>query len=220
MIDGLLSLVAPHLCSGCGRVGSLLCTDCKSDIIQHPFSRCLVCQKPSNGKICVKHHSPYAYAWVVGERRDTLQRLVGSFKFQNAKAGAQILAQLLDERVPTLPTETIIVPIPTISSHIRERGYDHAQLIAEHFAKRRKLPLQSLIERKTKSIQKNADKTARKEQAQHAFHITKPVSPTATYLIIDDVVTTGATLQYASELLKQAGASTIWVAALARQPLD
>ncbi len=146
MIDELLNLVVPHLCSGCGRVGSLLCVNCKYDIIAHPFHGCIICQKLSRAGICSKHHSPYAKAWVVGERRDTLQRLVGSFKFKNAKAGAAVLAQLLDERLPKLPDNTIVIPIPTLSAHIRERGYDYAHLIADQFAKRRHLTIERLIE--------------------------------------------------------------------------
>jgi ComF family protein len=220
MIDGILELIAPHLCSGCGRVGSLLCEDCKSDIISQPFIGCIACQTPNMSGVCAKHHLPYAKAWVVGERKDVLQRLIGSFKFLNAKSGARILAQLLDERLPVLPKETIIVSIPTIPSHVRERGYDHARLIAEQFAKMRKLPLERPIERQNKSVQKRADKKLRAQQAQHAFRVTKPLKETAKYLIIDDVVTTGATLEYASELLRRAGASTVWVAVLARQPLD
>jgi len=57
-------------------------------------------------------------------------------------------------------------------------------------------------------------------QALSAFGIHGSVDPRATYLIIDDIVTTGATIEYAALLLKEAGAKTIWVAAIARQPLD
>ena len=219
MIDGILNLVAPHLCSGCGRVGSLLCDDCKSDITSHPFTGCIICQKQNSRGVCKSHHLPYAKAWVVGERRDVLQRLIGSFKFLNAKSGARILAQLLDERLPALDN-VVVVPVPTISAHIRERGYDHARLIAEQFAKIRKLPFAPVIARRSKSIQKRADRATRDRQARNAFTIIKPLKPNTTYVIVDDIITTGATLEYAAELLKRAGASSVWVAALARQPLD
>ncbi len=219
MIDELLHFVAPHLCSGCGRVGSLLCDDCKSYIIQRPLRGCVVCLNTSRDGVCASHHLPYTKAWVVGERRDTLQRLVGSFKFQHARAGARILAELLHERIPLLPQETIVVPVPTISSHVRERGYDHTRLIAEHFAKRRHLPVELVIKHQGTSVQKKANKKTRALQAQHAFSLSKPVKDVP-YLIIDDVITTGATIEYASELLKQAGAAAIWVGAIARQPLD
>jgi len=220
MIDKMLSLVAPHPCSGCGKVGSLLCDDCKSDIISHPFIGCIVCDGPSYNGVCRKHHLPYKKAWVVGERRDTLQRLISSFKFQNAKEGAAVLATLLDERLPHLPENTVVVPIPTIAPHVRQRGYDHTRLIAKQFAKRRHLDWEPLIQRKDKSIQKNAGRLLRKRQATKAFYIKGAVDPRTHYLVVDDVITTGATLEYASQLLKDAGATSIWVGAIARQPLD
>jgi len=220
MIDKMLSVVAPHLCSRCGKVGSLLCDSCKYDIMKSSFVGCIVCGAPTAVGICQRHHISYQRAWVVGERKAVLQRLIGNYKFQNMKAAAETLADLLDERLPDLPIDTVIVPIPTASSHIRERGYDHLLLIAKYLALKRGVSIERLLGRANTATQHHANREKRIEQAQSAFRITGEVKPDQTYLLVDDVVTTGSTIDQASRLLAEAGARTIWVAAVARQPLD
>jgi len=175
---------------------------------------------PSATGICRRHRLPYQKAWFVGERNGALQRVIGNFKFNNAKAAAITLADLIDQTLPDLPRDVIVVPVPTVSSHIRERGYDHALLIAKAFAKSRKLKVESTLSRLTSTKQRSAGKTVRRQQARHAFELQRPVDDTATYLLIDDVFTTGATIEYAARLLQAAGAKKIWVAAIARQTLD
>jgi ComF family protein len=220
MIDKMLSVVAPHLCSGCGKIGMTFCDRCKYDIKEMPFLGCLLCGKASESGICLNHGTAYSKAWIVGERQGGLQRLIGSFKFQNMKAGAQSLAELLDERLPSLPTDTVVIPIPTSPAHVRERGYDHMFLVARNFALQRGLSLSRVVSRSNMATQHHSNRQERIVQAQSAFRIVGLVSTTAPYLLLDDVVTTGATIAGASRVLREAGASTIWVGAIARQPLD
>ncbi|MCK9623140.1 MAG: hypothetical protein M0R47_21720, partial [Methylobacter sp.] len=139
MIDKVLEFVAPHLCSGCGEIGTLLCGNCKNDIIKNLFTGCIVCREPNSNGICPSHKLSYKRAWVVGLRKGALQRLIGGFKFQNMKAGAWYLADLLDERLSPFPPGTLLVPIPTTPAHIRERGYDHILLITQYLASKRGL---------------------------------------------------------------------------------
>ncbi|HEX7484228.1 MAG TPA: hypothetical protein VF281_03685 [Candidatus Saccharimonadales bacterium] len=221
MIDTLLSQVAPHLCCGCGKIGSLLCDNCKYDINNDLFTQCLACRGAAD-ETGVCHHCklPYERAWCVGERSGVLQRLVGDFKFQNMYAAYFPLAQLLDERMSDLPSNTVIVPVPTVASHIRERGYDHTLLIAKQIAKRRGLKMQTLLVRATNTKQRDASRKDRLTQAKAAFALSGAIDESACYLVIDDVVTTGATMYYATETLRAAGAEHIWAAAIARQTLD
>ena len=221
MIDSLLSKVAPHLCCGCGKIGTILCDNCKYDINNDVFAQCLACRGPADETgVCYHCMMPYERAWCVGERSGVLQRLVGDFKFQNMYAAYAPLAQLLDERMSELPLDTIIVPVPTVGAHIRERGYDHTYLIAKWIARRRRLTMQPVLMRLTNTKQRDAGRQERIEQAKVAFGVKGAINKDAHYLVIDDVVTTGATVQYAAETLRQAGAEHVWVAAIARQTLD
>jgi ComF family protein len=221
MIDNMLGFVAPHLCCGCGKIGSLLCDHCKYDIINDSFSGCIACKSPTLEGICRNHRGFFEKAWVVGERRGALQRLIGGFKFQNMKSGAKELALLLDERLPHLSPDTVLVPVPTASSHVRERGYDHTNLITQYLAYMRGLKVDKrVISRKDTKTQHSANRADRIKQAVGAFQITGNVSSDHPYLVIDDVYTTGSTIKGVTRLLSLAGARNVWVAIVARQPLD
>lgn len=221
MIDTLLSHIAPHHCCGCGIIGTLLCDNCKYDISSEAFSACIACGSLAGpAGICNLCVVPYSRAWCAGERSGALQRLIGTYKFQNAQDGYKLLGGLLLERIGHLPKETVVVAIPTVSSHIRQRGYDHAQLIAKYFAKKRGHKVEQPLQRVTSTKQRQATKAQRMTQAKSAFGLKGVINPDVPYLLIDDVVTTGATIKYAAQLLKDNGAGEIWVAAIARQPLD
>jgi ComF family protein len=221
MIDRLLSYIAPHLCLGCAKVGSLLCESCKYNISEDAFSQCIVCGSVTGDTgICQTCTVPYQRAWCVGERSGVLQRLIGNYKFQNVYGAYQPLADLLDECISGLPDDTIIVPMPTTSGHIRERGYDHMQLIAQRIASRRGLLLVRALRRITNTKQRGVGRAARARQAKAAFKAVGQLDSHRPYLLIDDVVTTGATMFYAAQALRDAGATTVWIAAIARQPLD
>lgn len=221
MIDMLLSQVAPHLCCGCGEIGTLLCDNCKYNIINDVVKRCLSCAVVSgeNG-ICQRCEVPYGRAWYVGERSGVLQRLIGDFKFQNTRAAYHPLADLLSDAIDQLPENTVVVPIPTVSSHVRERGYDHTLLLAKQIAKHRNVRLQRILSRVTSTKQRDAGRARRITQAKIAFEVVGAVDTTTPYLLIDDIVTTGATVKYAARALRNAGAREVWVAVIARQPLD
>lgn len=223
MIDGLLQIIAPHHCSGCGKIGTLLCQNCKYDIISEPFVLCIACGTALSGKsgICAGCTVPYNRAWCVGQRQEVLERLIDSYKFSNARSGFKPLTGLFDEYLPTMPANVVVVPIPTVNAHIRQRGYDHMALIARCFAKQRKLRIDtSLLTRITTTRQRDAGRRVRTAQAKVAFACNKQLDADAIYLLLDDVVTTGATLKYAAKTLKDNGAQTVWVASISRQTLD
>ena len=223
MIDTLLSFVAPHHCSGCGELGTLLCHNCKYDIISEPFSACIACGKGIAGKQGLGKECsdvPYERAWCVAPRHDVLQRLLDDYKFANTKAAFKPLAGLLHEHMPELPPNVHIVPVPTVNSHIRQRGYDHTLLLSRRFAKRRSLPVSPVLHRATNTMQRGANKRQRIKQAKVAFVCHETLDAETIYLLIDDVITTGATVRFAAQTLVDAGAQTVWVASISRQTLD
>ncbi|MEI6228507.1 MAG: hypothetical protein WCP11_00545 [Candidatus Saccharibacteria bacterium] len=159
----------------------------------------------------------YARAWAVSERSGVLQRLIGDYKFQRMKSAYKILGDLLLAVLPDMPENVIIVPVPTAASHIRERGYDHMLLIARYVARCRGLHCQRLLRRVTDTKQRQAGARQRQAQASQAFMVDGAIDSGKIYLLLDDVVTTGATITYASRSLVRAGAKNVWVAVIARQ---
>jgi ComF family protein len=127
---------------------------------------------------------------------------------------------MLLQAIPVLPSDVIIIPVPTARAHVRERGYDHTVLLARYIAKRRHLQFAQPLVRATGTTQRHSSAVERNKQAKMAFAVKGKLVPNVPYVLIDDVVTTGATVKYAAQTLLDAGASQVWVAVIARQTLD
>jgi ComF family protein len=222
MIEALLLKVAPHLCFGCGKTGTTLCHNCKYNITSELFLGCVLCGDISPEGICAQHDTPICKVWVVSKRLTVLKRVVDAYKFENVKAASRVLVDLMDTRLPLLPVGTVIVPIPTASSHIRQRGYDHIHILARLLAQKREMPIAHLLQRSSGVTQHRLNKAQRQQEADGAFYIleTATINPDTPLLIIDDIITTGSTISSAAKVLANAGAKTIFVVALAYQPLD
>ena len=217
----LVNLLAPHYCCSCGEIGAVLCERCKYDIVSEPYEACILCHniaKPTEN-LCNNCSAAFLHAWVVGSRADALKRAIDDYKFERLRAAYKGFAELFDATLPNLPQDIVIVPIPTIAKHVRMRGYDHMRLVARELARVRKLAYFPCLYRATSTMQRGASRAARRAQAEVAF-AARDVRPGTRYLIVDDVSTTGATLEYAARVLLRAGAQEVWVAVLATQPLE
>jgi len=222
MIEALMQKVAPHPCFGCGKIGTPLCHNCKNNITTEPFVGCILCGKVSPEGLCAQHDAPICKAWVVGERRTVLRRVIDAYKFENVKAASRSLINLLDDTLPVLAVDTVIVPIPTASSHVRQRGYDHLEILARLLSQTRELPTVHLLQRLSTKTQHQLNKRERQQEAVSAFGINKALALdfNTPLLLLDDIITTGSTVASAAQVLSSAGYKTIFVAALAYQPLD
>lgn len=221
MFDKALAFVAPHICCGCGKVGRVLCEHCINDIISHSFTACLACLRPvSVGNIChvCKTKVTFQEAWVVGPRSGALLELIDLYKFERAIESSNICARLLDDSLPFLPADAIVTYVPTISSHIRQRGYDHMERIAKEFAKLRGLEMRQLLQRTTSLSQRGLSRQQRLLQQQGSFKVLRETN--SPVLIIDDIYTTGGTVNAAVQALKSSSNRDVYVAVLARQPLE
>ena len=218
IVQWLLSTVAPHPCSGCGKIGAILCEDCKYDIVNESFDGCVMCGVVQPRGICAVHTAPFERIFVGGRRQGPLKEAIDRLKFQQTKAAATVLGDILAHRLPLLPVDTTVVPLPTVRSHVRQRGYDQALLIARQVAYRKGLPFSPLLARKTSDTQHTVGRERRKEQAGKAFTVRQgaPVGNGRLVLLVDDIYTTGATVASAAWVLRRAG-YVVWVAVVACQ---
>ena len=155
MFDTVLSYLAPHDCASCGQQGSILCEQCKYDIVSEPPQRCLLCLVPTRiSNLCTtcRQKSGVEDAWYVGERSGGLKRLIDEYKFRSALAAASQITSLIDARLP-LFGELVVCPVPTAPAHRRARGFDHTARLARALADKRRLPYRSLLGRETSETQ-------------------------------------------------------------------
>lgn len=220
IVEAVLHYVAPHPCSGCGKIGSLLCHYCKYDIVSEPFSGCFVCGVSDLLGICAEHGIPAENARIVSTYTSALKALLYSLKFKYAKAASKTAAELLNDALPKYPRNAVVVSVPTLYSHIRQRGFDHVGLIAKQFAALRGLEYKALLTRTNKATQHHLGREDRMNEAKQAFAYTATAQhQNAPILLIDDIITTGSTIREAANTLRTQH-QTIFIAALAYHPLD
>lgn len=220
-MESLISQIAPHRCIVCSKVGVFLCEPCSLEVFIRPPSRCYSCHQASvQSQVCAncRRRAGLSHVWVATEYEDTAKKLIHKLKFARANAAADILAKYIDDELPDLPNSIIVTNVPTANTRVRVRGYDQSKLIAKCLAKRRGWQYVEVLERLGSSRQVGSSRKKRLSQLESAFRPTKSVKG-AHILLIDDVVTTGATLGAASKTLKAAGAKIV-DAAVFTQPVD
>ena len=216
ILDSLLHIVAPHACEGCGAEGAVVCLSCIQALPTLP-SRCYRCSRSTESfRTCRNCRSRtsiarlYSAALYSGVAKSIVQRL----KFERAMAAANDMAAALAYRLPC--DEWIVTHVPTASRRVRVRGYDQAALIARTLARQRGLPYFSLLARTTETRQVGQKKTTRQEQMAAAFQAIRPrLFQNKRVLLVDDVITTGATLEAAARTLRDAGADEVSAAVFA-----
>lgn len=212
-----LDLIAPHSCRGCGRLGSPLCECCKKYILSQKVDLCPNCKQPKTTAKC-PHCPNLPPVYILGRREGLLDTIIQDYKYQSVRALKHSFAELLASILPkNLPKNTVIVPLPTIHKHIRERGLDHTTLIAKHLAKLIHRQFQPILIRKNHTVQVGTDKTTRETQAKNAYeiHPKAKIDKNTTYILLDDVWTTGASMKAATKKLREAGAKNIIILIIA-----
>jgi ComF family protein len=214
MFEQIISFIAPHTCLNCQKEGSLLCYECQAALPAAIV--CYRCGLPSGSyNICntCSANAPFQKMFAVTPYEGTGKALVHKIKFNRAKGAALPLAQCLARRLPSeiSARKPLIMHIPTATSRIRMRGYDQAALVAAHFAQISESHHTPLLRRHGQQRQLGKGRSERLQQMQHRFYLACPILVEGKDIIlIDDVVTTGATMDVAAFMLKQAGAQRVY----------
>lgn len=229
LADRFLRAVLPLrclLCSGAGADGRDLCAGCARDcaINQPCCPRCALPLKtpaPSCGE-CLAGEPPFAAAWAPFRYAHPLDLLETRFKFHGDLAAGRVLADLLVERAridePVRPQ--LMIPVPLHISRLRTRGYNQALELARPLAEALGIPLDRdlLMRTKPTPAQTGLAAKARRRNLRGAFSMTTSSALPGHVVLLDDVMTTGATLRECARTLRQAGVARVDVWALARAP--
>lgn len=186
-------------CAGCGRRGPVLCRTCRFALVASGITT------PSGVIAAV----PFR-----GRARDVVLGL----KYGNRRAVSRHLAGLLVNRLIEAGAHRdvdVVTWAPTSTARRRRRGFDQAELVATTVARQLGLPVRALLRRTDETHQTGLGRAERQQQATFVAH---PRTDGRRVLIVDDVVTTGATLRHAEHALRTAGAATVHCAAVAATP--
>ena len=233
----ILDFIFPQNCISCeGKIKveeHFLCALCRGDIgfIQQPH--CFHCGVPADLSyafpheeflcgVCRENSFKFDRARSLGFYDTVLRTTIHHFKYRK-QIGVLLDIDLLLEKYflenPDFCQGFTVSPIPLHFNKMKERGFDQAFLIARQVAKVLKLPLEGGLLRRIKatSPQATMTRTERARNIKGAFEINRPeLVEGKNILLVDDVFTTGATVNEASKILKKNGAGKVYVFTLGR----
>ena len=220
--QGSLNACLPASCLLCGdgSGGPLLCPACAGDLPRLPAARCPQCAQPTtHGERCgaCLHEPPHFAATFAPYVYDfPVDRIVQALKYGHSLAVAPWAAQAI---APMIPRETYdqIVPLPLHPERLRERGFNQSGEIARHLGNCLKLPVHRSSLLRTRPTGAQADLPLKKRHAnvRNAFECSSDFTGQR-ILLVDDVLTTGATASECARVLKLHGAASVGVAVIAR----
>ncbi|MEO6227517.1 MAG: ComF family protein [Thermomonas sp.] len=208
------------VCGETGQDGRDLCRACHAALPwQGPA--CLRCAlplpSPGTCGACLQHPPPLTETHAVFDYAFPLDRLLPRLKFHRDFASGRVLAQAMADHCTHITRPDALLPLPLHRERLRRRGYDQAMELARPLAQSLKLPLAEglLLRSKPTSAQSRLDADARKRNVRGAFRMIPGASLPAHIVLVDDVMTTGATLHAAARVLLAAGVNRVdaWVCA-------
>lgn len=229
-LHGLLDFLLPRACPACRSLlrdstTADFCQDCLLGIIPitPPFCPCCALPYVTQGgenhlcELCLRHPPPFSVAHVAGLFDEELRQLVHRFKYDGQFHLDQALGRLLAQALPEGIAADLIVPVPLHPTRLRERSYNQALLLARLVGKRLGKPVPPRLLRRIRATppQQGLTAEARRRNLKGAFALSGELHGERV-LLIDDVLTTGATVRECSRVLLDGGAAEVQVAVLAR----
>jgi ComF family protein len=224
-LRNLFGRLWPQHCPVCGDVcatpGPDLCPACRAAL---PWNRsaCLRCGLPlpipaAACGHCQRRPPPLTVAHAAFRYEAPLDRLLPRLKFHNDLAAARLLGGLMAEALGSAERPDALIPLPLHRKRLRSRGFDQTLELAKPLAHALCVPLRDdvLVRVRETAPQSRLDAPARRRNLRRAFAVREGVALPAHVALIDDVMTTGATLHAAADALLSAGVTRVdaWVCA-------
>lgn len=214
-----LEWLFPATCLSCKlplAARARLCESCRAALPLTSWPSCVRCALPRPCGSCSAKHAAFDAAFAATAYRGVARRLVLELKRAAAPKLAQLMADQMFERLnacAALAADVTVIPVPTHSDRFAWRGFDHAELLAQALARKMRRPLSTQLRRKQSGRQVGA---MRSERLSLPVRITVREPPPAHVMLVDDVYTTGATLDACAHALKRAGSTTVICSVFAR----
>jgi ComF family protein len=222
-----LDVLFPAHCAGCQRSGHVLCPDCIAQIQPLPSPICDFCGTPLSTygvcKNCQYHRPKLSGQRTVSLYQEPLRGCIHGLKYDGNTRLADPLGLLLAQAYRNYGMQAdMLIPVPLHSERQRQRGFNHASLLAEVCSANIEVPMNDniLVRHRATVAQVDLHPRERYQNVAGAFGCSsttvRSVLNGRRILIIDDVSTTGATLEACATPLFEAGAKEVWGLVLAR----
>lgn len=221
LLDCLLEVLAPTRCAGCDLPGTLLCAECRtSRAWVDAAGACPACGAPYGRLTCTEcWDREYAFCGAValsGLARP-MSRCITLYKDGGERRLGAVLGTLLGEALLPVRREIeAVVPVPASPAAVRRRGFDHMLPVGAAVADVLGVPLVCALSAGAVQDQRRLGREARRVNAKGALSLVTGVPVPAAPILVDDVFTTGSTLDAATAVLLEAGAVQVRVGVLAR----
>lgn len=226
-----LDLLFPPTCSGCQKEGYFLCDSCEKSLIRVP-PKCLGCGKLSpgtkripQGRTCSScRDKTYVYAFISPflYRQEAVRELIHNLKYLRVYAISHVLSGLLTDYLRhfgiRFPKNSVLIPLPLHPRRERTRGFNQSLLISKSLSDAWGVPVYDGILVRTKNTKPQIEFRAEERHTNiiGVFSVSSPEKIKGkTIILLDDVKTTGSTMEEAARVLKDAGAKKIWAITVA-----
>lgn len=226
IINLIIDLIYPRRCPVCDEIvtnrqaGVCLKCEAKIEFVKEPY--CFKCGKPLDKEVeycqdCSERQHFYDEGRAVIVYNENFKQSMYRFKYNSRQEYAKFYAKIMYDTLKnkfTVWNPQVIVPVPVHKDKLRKRGYNQAYLIAKELSKYLGIPVDDELikRRKSTEVQKNLSAKERENNIKKAFIVTRNSVELSTVLIVDDIYTTGSTIDAISLCLKRAGVKKLYFA--------
>ncbi len=231
-----IRFLLPVDCAACGAPLAedpipLFCASCWRTISPLTHSRCGRCDRPFTSPVatvyspthvchsCAERLPSYTRAWTLYPYLPPLQDAICLFKYRGKVALASPLARLMIDRLPPLDSLDLIMPVPLHAQRLREREFNQSLLLADRVARHLDIPVSAtnLIRITQAPAQTTLSRKGRLKNLRGVFALHHPESIAGKrILLVDDVFTTGTTVNECAKTLRKGGSGDVFVLTLGR----
>lgn len=225
MLDCAIDALFPRRCPVCGRIvmpkGKLVCPDCLNGLswVKSPVCKCCGKELPVDTVEycfdCARRPRSFVYGRALINYNETASRSMARIKYNNCREYLDFYAAEMVRRLgPAVKRmgAQALVPVPVHPERMRTRGFNQAEELARRLSAGLGLPVETglLARNKNTAPQKDLNPAQRLKNLEEAFTARRPAAGLASVILVDDIYTTGSTIEACSRVLKRAGISRVY----------
>lgn len=217
-IEKVVNLISPYECLVCEYEGAVVCKNCWEPNVPIRKPACFWCNTLSvDGRTCprCKRTTHLAGATIPYRLNGLVEQCIYELKYYHNKQMAKFLAGYLADSRDITKFDCISF-VPAIGKNQRRRGYNQAKLLAKEVSDIQNIPLVNSLSRISHTNQIGLNRVQRLSSVKNNFIAIRDFT-SKKVLLVDDVLTTGATLNECARVLKQSGAKTVWAVVVAKK---